>query len=160
MATAQKPTENGTVTIDIEQKPKYLPMILLNISGLSTLIGSFAMYLLIKLGEAWTVADRNAKILEMDKAGNFALGSLFYLMLCIIGIDLWRSKKYWARWAILSLVIIHLSGWVYFMLYYGLLKIFGVGVCVFVPILCVAPIFLDLVVLYQIFNPKGANVKA
>jgi hypothetical protein len=96
----------------------------------------------------------------MNKAGIFALGSLFYLMLCIISINFWRSKKYWVRWGILSMVVIHLFGWVYFVLYYGLLTVSGLGICVIIPIFCIAPLILDLAVLHQVFTLEEANISS
>jgi hypothetical protein len=152
----------------MEMKPKRTPIILLNISALIVLIGNIFLWVVSHLGDNFTATDEKAQALDKSVAGYFVIGELIYFIFCLAIMVFWALRKHWAKWGILSLVCIHLSGifvtlityHIGFYLIYDLssLNLFRFLFSIY-PVLWYGPMILDLVVLYQIFGPIKALIK-
>jgi len=98
--------------MNLAPTPKKLPIILLIASGGLELTKNF-LYYLVEAGR------EHIDFLSINTAENFVSGSLIYLLLCLAVMFFWLVKKgRWAKWAILSLVGIHLAGIAYFVVYF------------------------------------------
>jgi hypothetical protein len=136
--------------------PKKLPIVLLNISGLSMLIGNSILYFYSVIGD--TFGDPvliNAQRLAAKQAGDLVFASFIYLVLCLIAIYFWFSEKHWILWAILFLTFVHITGFGFIFIKYNEFFLDLIAwIFLFMPIFWVIAVISDLIVLYQLFIAK------